>query len=254
MIDPHISSFEEEKKIRIRNQSEDDDFAYLSHKFFVKSHQLKYSYNFQWLGRPIIQYPQDILAAQEIIFSVKPDIVIETGIAHGGSLCFYASLLCMLDTLEGKDPRQSDRRVIGVDIDIRPHNKKALDEHPLRFKIDLLQGSSIDNNIIREVHQRVSGFKKILLSLDSNHTHEHVLAELNAYARLVNKGSYCIVYDTCIQKLPPICSSDRSWDIGNNPLTAVEEWLSNNSDFVIDTLIDEKLMISASPKGYLKRI
>ena len=215
---------------------------------------VQYTYKFKWLDRPIIQYPQDILAFQEIVSSTCPDLIIETGIAHGGSLALSASLLCLLDVMEGLDPRNSPRKVIGVDIDIRSHNRKALDEHPLRFKMELIEGSSVDPDIIKQVRSQAVDAECILVSLDSNHTHEHAIAELNAYADLVSVGSYCIVFDTVIEDLPAGSFPDRPWDIGDNPKTAVYEWLKTHSEFEIDKEIDNKLLISVAPDGYLKRI
>ncbi|MDC0261265.1 cephalosporin hydroxylase family protein [Synechococcus sp. AH-551-N17] len=218
------------------------------------SEKYNYTYNFSWGGLPIIQFPQDLMAMQEIFWLVKPDLVIETGIARGGSLAFWSSFLCLLDTYEGLDPRKSTRKVVGVDIDIRPHNRKALDEHPLRFKMELIEGSSIDPDIIQQVRSHADGGERVLVSLDSNHTHEHVLAELNAYADLVSVGSYCIVFDTAIEDLAAGSFPDRPWDVGNNPKTAVHEWLKNHPEFEIDKDIDNKLLISVAPDGYLKRI
>ena len=223
-------------------------------RFMLESIKNRYSYNFSWLTRQIIQYPQDIVAFQEIVAKVKPDIIVETGIAHGGSLVLSASLLCLLDVMDGIDPRESSRRVVGVDIDIRAHNRAALDEHPLRFKMELIEGSSLDPKIIKQVRSYTANANKVLVSLDSNHTHEHVFGELNAYADLVSIDSYCIVFDTCIEDLPAGTFSDRPWDVGNNPKTAVHEWLQSRSDFMIDNDIDNKLLISVAPNGYLKRI
>ncbi|MCT0216850.1 cephalosporin hydroxylase family protein [Synechococcus sp. CS-1330] len=223
-------------------------------QFFKATVDAKYSYCFDWLERPIIQYPQDIVAFQELVSLVKPNLIIETGIAHGGSLVLSASMLCLLDVMEGLDPRQSPRKVVGVDIDIRPHNRKALDEHPLRFKMELIEGSSIDPDIIEQVRSHADGVGRVLVSLDSNHTHEHVLAELNAYADLVSVGSYCIVFDTAIEDLPVGSFPDRAWDVGNNPKTAVHEWLKTHPEFEIDKDIDNKLLISVAPDGYLKRV
>ena len=222
--------------------------------FLLQTINDRYSYNFSWLSRPIIQYPQDIVAFQEVVSQIKPDLILETGIAHGGSLVLSASMLCLLDVMEGLDPRQSPRKVVGVDIDIRPHNRKALDEHPLRFKMELIEGSSIDPEIIQQVCSHANGVDRVLVSLDSNHTHEHVLAELNAYADLVSVGSYCIVFDTVVEDLPAGSFPDRPWDVGNNPKTAVHEWLKTHSDFEIDKDIDNKLLISVAPDGYLKRV
>lgn len=222
--------------------------------FFNATVKSRYSYCFDWLQRPIIQYPQDIVAFQEIVSSVRPDLIIETGIAHGGSLALSASLLCLLDVMEGLDPRQSPRKVVGVDIDIRAHNRQALDAHPLRFKMELIEGSSIDSSIIEEVRTHAQQKQRVLVSLDSNHTHEHVLAELNAYADLVSVGSYCIVFDTVVEDLPPGSFPDRPWDVGNNPKTAVHAWLPEHPEFVIDEQIDHKLLISVAPHGYLRRV
>ncbi|WP_261790101.1 cephalosporin hydroxylase family protein [Synechococcus elongatus] len=174
--------------------------------------------------------------------------------AHGGSLALSASLLCLLDVAEGLDPRQSTRKVVGVDIDIRPHNREALDQHPLRFKMELIEGSSIDPEIVSQVRRHTENRKQVLVSLDSNHTHEHVLAELNAYADLISVGSYCIVFDTCIEDLPVGSFPNRPWDVGNNPKTAVHVWLKSHPEFAIDKDIDNKLLISVAPDGYLKRI
>ena len=213
-----------------------------------------YTYKFEWMRRPIIQYPMDILAFQEIVAQTNPSLIIETGISHGGSLALSASLLCLLDVMEGLDPRQSPRKVVGVDIDIRPHNRKALDEHPLRFKMELIEGSSIDPEIIQQMRSHADGVDRVLVSLDSNHTHEHVLAELNAYADLVSVGSYCIVFDTAIEDLPAGSFPNRPWDVGNNPKTAVHEWLKTHPEFEIDKDIDNKLLISVAPDGYLRRL
>ena len=222
--------------------------------FLLRTIQDRYSYEFEWLSRPIIQYPQDIVAFQELVSSVKPELIIETGIAHGGSLVLSASLLCLLDVMEGVDPRQSKRKVIGVDIDIRPHNREALENHPLRFKMELIEGSSIDPSIVDLIRSRADDYQSVLVSLDSNHTHEHVFGELNAYADLVTLGSYCIVFDTVIENLPSGLYVDRPWDVGDNPMTAARLWLKDHPEFVVDQAIDSKLQISVAPEGYLKRI
>ena len=244
----------QEANQRANIQAADQSITQPAEQFFARSHQLQYSYNFSWLSRPIIQYPQDIVAFQEVVSHVKPDLILETGIAHGGSLVLSASMLCLLDVMEGLDPRQSPRKVVGVDIDIRPHNRRALDEHPLRFKMELIEGSSIDPEIIQQVRSHADSVDRVLVSLDSNHTHEHVLAELNAYADLVTIGSYCIVFDTAIEDLPAGSFPDRPWDVGNNPKTAVHEWLRSHHQFEIDKKIDSKLLISVAPDGYLKKV
>ena len=240
--------------------------------FIMSSLEDKYSYNFKWLSRPIIQYPQDIVAMQELIWEIKPDLVIETGIAHGGSLIMSASMLAMLDYCEavesGKtlDPKTTKRRVLGLDIDIRPHNRAAIEAHPMSHRIDMIQGSSIAAEVIAQVHEIAKGYKKVLVCLDSNHTHAHVLAELEAYAPLTSKGSYCCVFDTVIEDTPNEVFTDRPWGKGNNPKTAVWEYLRRLKEggrkatdgaplnFEIDKLIENKLLITVAPDGYLRRV
>ena len=251
--DPIKSHFDDVQQ-RIQHQAADPTITDPAKSFFTRSHQLQYSYNFTWLGRPIIQYPQDIVAFQEVVNVSRPDLIIETGIAHGGSLVFSASLLCLLDVMEGLDPRTSPRKVVGVDIDIREHNREALDNHPLRFKMELIEGSSIDPVIIQQVRSYANHHQRVLVSLDSNHTHAHALAELNAYADLVSVGSYCVMFDTVIEDIPAGSFPDRPWDISDNPKTAVHEWLKNHPEFEIDKSIDNKLLISVAPDGYLKRV
>jgi cephalosporin hydroxylase len=232
----------------------------LANQFFSESVKTDYSYNFEWLSRPIIQYPQDIVATQEIIWKVKPDLIIETGIAHGGSLVLSASILALLDYSDALkngsmlDPKMPNRKVIGVDIDIREHNLKALNEHPMRNRMELIEGSSVDPDIINQVHELSKGYGCILVFLDSNHTHNHVLSELNAYSELVSRGSYCVVFDSVIADLPVDSSDNRSWGPGDNPKTAVWEFLKNNSDFEIDYKIEDKLLITVAPDGYLKKV
>ena len=228
--------------------------------FMVESTQPKYSYNFSWMGRPIIQYPQDMVAMQELIWDVKPDLIIETGIAHGGSLIMNASFLAMLDYSEAieqgelLDPKRPKRRVLGIDIDIREHNRLAIEAHSMSNRIDMIQGSSIAPEIITQVKDYAKNYNRILISLDSNHTHEHVLAELEAYASLTSINSYCVVFDTIVEDLPENFYPGRTWGPGNNPKTAVWEYLKTHPEFEIDKSIDNKLLISVAPDGYLKRV
>jgi cephalosporin hydroxylase len=220
----------------------------------------RYSYGFAWLGRPVIQYPQDIVAIQELVWAVRPDLIIETGIAHGGSLILSASLLALLDMCdaiergESFDPRQSARRVVGVDIDIRAHNRTAIEAHPLASRIEMIQGSSIAGDTIAAVRDRAKAFTKVMVLLDSNHTHDHVLAELEAYAPLVSPGSYCVVFDTIVEDMPKSMFPDRLWGPGNNPKTAVHAFLATHPEFAIDADIHNKLLITVAPDGYLKRL
>lgn len=219
-------------------------------EWFENSVIEKYSYNFRWMGIPIIQYPQDIVAMQEIIYELKPDLIIETGVAHGGSIVFYASLL----ELNALDGGPNNAKIIGIDIDIRAHNLISLEKHSMFPRMELIEGSSVSEDVINRVYEIAKGFTKILLILDSNHTEEHVSSELDAYAKLVSVGSYCVVFDTVIEELPDSLHSDRPWGKGNNPKTAVYKFLANNSNFVIDSAIDEKIQISVAPSGYLKRV
>jgi cephalosporin hydroxylase len=220
----------------------------------------KYSYHFDWLGRPIIQFPQDIVAMQELIWSIRPDLIIETGIAHGGSLVFSASMLAMLDmcdaieTGEILDPKLSKRKVLGIDIDIRKHNRTAIELHPMATRIHMIQGSSIAPEIIEKVHAIASNYSRVLVCLDSNHTHDHVLAELEAYAMLTSVGSYCVVFDTVVEDMPKKMFPDRPWGPGNNPKTAVWDYLKSHTEFEIDKTIPHKLMLTVAPDGYLRRI
>ena len=220
----------------------------------------KYSYNFTWQGRPIIQYPQDMVAMQELIWQVKPDLIIETGIAHGGSLIFSASMLALLDMADAMEsgntmnPNESTRKVLGIDIDIRSHNRVAIETHPMYSRIQMIEGSAIAPEVISQVQKIVADYSRILVCLDSMHTHDHVLAELHAYAPLVTQGSYCVVFDTLIEDMPDDMFSDRPWGKGNNPKTAVWEYLKTHPEFEIDKSIQHKLLITVAPDGYLKRV
>jgi len=228
-------------------------------EFFIHLCKYKYSYHFDWLGRPIIQFPQDIMAMQEIIWTVKPDLIIETGIAHGGSLVFSASMLALLDLCDAVNakkcinPLESSRKVLGIDIDIRAHNRSAIEAHPLSSRIQMIEGSSIDPIVIQMVQDIASSYTKILVCLDSNHTHDHVLAELHAYAPLTSRDSYCVVFDTVVEDMPKSMFPDRPWGPGNNPKTAVYQYLKTHPEFTIDKQVDHKLLITVAPDGYLKR-
>ena len=252
-------SFEKEVNKRISDNSLNIELKSSAHEFLKASLLPKYSYNFSWMGRPIIQYPQDMAAMQELIWQVKPDLIIETGIAHGGSLIMNASLLAMLDycdAIEASksiDPNKPKRRVLGIDIDIREHNRKAIEAHPMSNRIDIIEGSSIAGDVINQVRGYAKNYNRILVSLDSNHTYEHVLEELKAYAPLVSSGSYCIVFDTVIENMPKENAGDRPWGPGDNPKIAVLEYLKSHPEFKIDKSIQNKLLITVAPDGYLKR-
>ena len=240
-----IQAFVEERAQRVSNNKNNESLQEAAVAFNVESNRAQYSYNFSWMGRPIIQYPQDMIAMQEIIWEIKPDYIIETGIAHGGSLIYYASLLELIGHGE----------VIGIDIDIREHNRKEIEAHPMMKRIKKLHGSSIDKKNVEEIKNLVGDNKKIIVCLDSNHTHEHVMSELELYSPFVSTGSYIVVFDTIVEDLPEgYFSQKRPWGISNNPKTAVQQFLKENDNFVVDEQIDNKLLISVAPQGYLKRI
>ncbi|MEB0045459.1 MULTISPECIES: cephalosporin hydroxylase family protein [unclassified Pseudomonas] len=241
-MNPH-EQFREEVKENIEGLQQDKALQATSLDWVGTTARHKYTYNFSWMGRPIIQFPQDMVAMQEIIWSLRPDIIVETGIAHGGSLVFYASMLELAGHGE----------VLGIDIDIRQHNREAIEAHPMSKRIEMIQGSSIDPAIVDQVRQRIAG-KKVLVVLDSNHTHEHVLEELRAYAPMVSVGSYCVVMDTVVEDMPEDAFPDRPWGKGDNPKTAVWAYLKENSDFEIDQAIHSKLLITVAPDGYLRRV
>ncbi|MBN9672661.1 cephalosporin hydroxylase family protein [Roseibium aggregatum] len=255
-----IREFETERENRIAGYGKLDAWKGLSTDWMQSAFAEKYMYNFAWGGRPIIQLPSDMVAFQEVVWAAKPDLIIETGIAHGGSLILSASLLAMLDYCDAVatggvvDPKTAKRRVLGIDIDIRAHNKAAIEAHPLSSKIDMFEGSSIEQPMIERVHDYAKDYERVLVCLDSNHTHDHVLAELNAYADLATKDSYCLVFDTVIEDLPADTFPDRPWAPGNNAKTAVHEFLKSHPEFAIDQEINQKLLISAAPDGWLKRI
>ncbi|GLK59738.1 MULTISPECIES: cephalosporin hydroxylase family protein [Azotobacter] len=255
-----IEQFKQERRERVDSYGGDDGFADLSCQWLQASMQRKYVYNFDWLGRPIIQYPQDMVAIQELVWRVRPDLIIETGIAHGGSLVLSASLLAMLDMCDAIDtgcimnPRASSRKVLGIDIDIRAHNRVAIERHPMASRIEMIQGSSIDAGVIEKVHGIAANYKRIMVFLDSMHTHDHVLAELQAYAPLVSPGSYCVVFDTFVEDMPPSFFADRPWNVGNNPKTAVQQWLADQSKFSVDFEMERKLQVTVAPYGFLRRL
>jgi cephalosporin hydroxylase len=237
----------------------DKDVQALSRIWSRETIPYGYTYNFSFLGRPIIQYPQDMVAIQELIWKVKPDLIIETGIAHGGSLIMSASMLALLDMCEAIEsgtvlnPKITKRKVLGLDIDIRHHNREAIEAHPMSSRIQMIQGSSIAPEVIAQVKTVAKNHQRVLVCLDSNHTHDHVLAELEAYAPLTSVGSYCVVMDTAIEDMPKEMFPDRPWGPGDNPKTAVWEYLESHPEFEIDKSIQHKLMITVAPDGYLKR-
>lgn len=265
-------SFEDEVAARVVANGSNETLREDMSRAMLASIRAGYSYNFSWLGRPIIQYPQDIVAMQELIWRVKPDLVIETGIAHGGSLILSASMLALLDYADAVergvplDPRQTGRRVVGLDIDIRAHNRAAIEAHPMSHRIDMIEGSSVAPTVVAQVHEMARRHERILVCLDSNHTHEHVLAELEAFAPLTTPGSYCCVFDTVVEDLPDEIYANRPWRRGDNPKTAVHAFLKSLKErsrcaadgsrlsFEVDRTIEDKLQLTVAPDGYLKRV
>jgi len=235
--------FAEECQAEIRDQGNDRALCDLAKTFYNESAKHKYTYHFSWMGRPIIQLPQDMVAMQELIWNIKPDLIIECGIAHGGSIIYYASMMELVGHGE----------VLGIDLDIRAHNREAIESHPMFKRISMIQGSSIDPAVVEQVRTLAEG-KKVIVVLDSNHTHEHVLAELRAYAPLVSVGSYCVVMDTVVEDMPEDAFPDRPWGVGDNPRTAVWAYLKETEDFVIDAAVHDKLLITVARDGYLRRV
>ncbi len=269
-MDP-VEQFRKEVDGNIKAIAADQAFLDLSNAWLVHASKHFYSYNFSWLGRPIIQVPQDMYAAQELIWACRPDVIIETGIAHGGSLILSASMLAMLDycdAMQGSgvlDVKNARRKVVGVDIDIRPHNRQAIEAHPLSGKIKLIQGSSVAEETVSEVLAELSGDERIMVFLDSNHTHEHVLDELEIYGPMTSPGSYCVVWDTNIEDLPDSMWANRPWNRERNPKSAVREYMGQldsvgrkgrdgaDLKFDYDRTIEAKLAFTAAPSGFLKR-
>ena len=255
-----VKKFVLERKQSIESYLSQSQWAEISSQWLVHGFHNKYMYNFDWLGRPIIQTPIDMVAMQELIWEIKPDLIIETGIAHGGSLIMSASMLALLDMCDAIEsgatlnPSESKRKVLGIDIDIRAHNRVAIETHPMASRIQMIQGSSIAPEIVEQVRQVAKGYERILVCLDSNHTHAHVLAELQAYAPLTSAGSYCVVFDTVVEDMPAEMFPDRPWGPGDNPKTAVWEYLKTHPEFEIDKSIQHKLLITVAPDGYLKRV
>jgi cephalosporin hydroxylase len=253
-------SFQSQVEQIISSNGSSSRLAAASRQWMEESIRGRYSYCFRSLGRPVIQYPQDMVAMQELIWSVRPDLIIETGIAHGGSLVLSASMLAMLDMCDAIEaggsfnPRASARKVLGIDIDIRPHNRSAIEAHPMASRIQMIQGSSVAADVVTQVRAAARGYKTVMVFLDSMHTHDHVLAELDAYTPLVTSGSYCVVFDTVVEDMPADMFPDRPWAPGNNPKTAVWEFLKSHPEFEIDRKTQHKLLLTAAPDGYLRRI
>ncbi len=233
-----------ERDLRVENFKYDKDFISLSKKWRENAIKRKYMNNFSWMGRPLIQFPGDIMAVQELISTIKPNKVIETGIAHGGSLILSSSIM-FLNNIKNAE-------VIGIDIDIREHNRSEINKNRFSNMITLIEGSSIDQKVFEQVSKKISSDDKVMVFLDSNHTHDHVLKELNLYSKLVSKGSYIVVFDTHVEDMPSdYIWEDRPWGKGNNPKTAVHKWIKLNKNFEIDNYLENKLLLTSAPDGFL---
>lgn len=238
------AEFERDKRKMVARMAEDSVLKRQALELAILSDRHNWPYQWSWLGLPIIQIPPDIMATQEIIWDMRPQVIIETGVARGGSLIFYASILQLIG--EGK--------VVGIDIDIRPHNRAAVEGHPLAHRIEMIQGSSLDDAVLQDVKSRIPAGARVMVILDSNHTHEHVLGELRLYAPLVTSEQFLIVADTLVEQIPNHDHRPRPWGPGNNPATALDAFLADHGEFVRDAFVNAKLLISSSPGGYLRRV
>lgn len=211
----------------------------------VKADDYRWIHQSTWFGEPVLNLPQDMFALQEIIWQTRPDFIIEVGVAWGGGILFEAMLL---EVLGGK-------KVIGIDIFIPPDLRKRLENHgAISNRIDLIEGSSISAETLAKVKELLRGSKKVLVVLDSHHTHDHVLEELRAYAPLVEQGQYLICGDTIVERMPPHASRPRPWGPGNSPATALQVFLKETDRFVANTEIDKRLLFSCHPGGYLRAV
>jgi cephalosporin hydroxylase len=210
----------------------------------AKAFEYKYYLNFRWLGRPIVQYPQDVIALQEIVWDTRPTLIVETGVAHGGSLILYASLFELM---------QLPGEVVGVEIELRAHNAAAIRAHPMSGRIRVVEGSSIDPAVVAQVAEIARGHERVMVVLDSHHAHEHVAAELEAYAPLVTSGNYLVVMGTAVGDLPASLDIQRPWNHERNPRTALHAWLAQGQPFDVDEGLSQRLILSDGPGGYLRR-
>lgn len=236
--------FSRERKEAIQNLANDNELRRLSLQWMIAADRHKYSYNFLWLGRPIIKLPADVVVLQELIWQTRPDLIIETGIAHGGSLVLSASVLELIGHGE----------VLGIDIDIRSHNRVAIESHKLSRRIHLIEGSSTDSKVVEKVADLAQDKSRVMVVLDSLHSHNHVLDELRIYSQFVSVGSYLILPDTFIEYFPKGHYANRPWDVGDNPMTAMRQFLSETDQFEIDQAISNKALISEAVDGYLLRV
>ena len=243
-----VAQFQKEKEDNIRAMTQDPETKRVAKQFQDQVSNYKYGYYFTWMGRPIIQLPQDMVTLQEAIMTVQPDLIVETGIAHGGSIIFTASMMELLEAYCPENPIR--REVVGIDIEIRPHNRTAIEAHPMYKRITMLEGSSIDPSIVEQVRRIAAGHQTVMVLLDSCHTHAHVLEELRCYAPLVSKGSYIVAYDTAVEFVDR-SYSDRPWGKGNNPYTAVQAFVAECDAFAVDPRFEEKSVVSSRAAGWV---
>jgi cephalosporin hydroxylase len=241
-----IAEFFEERQADIQRMGADEELRRKSIDWMLHADKYKYTYNFTWMGRPIIKFPSDMVIQQELMWKLRPDLVIETGIAHGGSIVFTSSMMEMMGI---------DGEVVGIDIDIRKHNRAEIEKHPMAKRITMYEGNSVDAGMIEKVRLHTAGKRCVMVVLDSLHSHDHAYKELVAYAPMATTGSYCILPDTFIEFFPKgYYSSTRPWDVGDNPYTAMKQYLAETDLFEIDRALTDKAMITETVDGYLKRV
>ncbi|MDG1286926.1 MAG: CmcI family methyltransferase [Rickettsiales bacterium] len=246
MTEDPIKQFLDERHADIVKMGQDEELRQKSLEWMHHADKYKYTYNYSWMGRPVIKYPNDMMIQQELMWALKPDLVIETGIAHGGSIIFTAAMMEMMGI---------DGEVVGIDIDIRKHNRDAIEAHPMMKRITMYEGDSVSSEMVEKVRAHTEGKKCVMVILDSLHSHEHVYKELQAYADMTTVGSYCVLPDTFIEFFPKGYYSDtRPWDVGDNPYTAMQQYMSEVNHFEIDKSLTHKAMITETIDGYLKRV
>jgi hypothetical protein len=241
-----IQQFLDERNADIERMGSDQELRQKSIDWMIHADRYKYTYNYSWMGRPIIKFPNDMVIQQELMWELKPDLVIETGIAHGGSIIFTASMMEMMNI---------DGEVVGIDVDIRPHNRTKIEAHPMMKRITMYEGDSVSDAMVEKVRVHTNGKKCVMVILDSLHSHAHVYKELRSYAPMTTLGSYCILPDTFIEFFPKgYYSETRPWDVGNNPHSAMKQYISETDNFEIDHARTDKAMITETIDGYLKRV
>lgn len=237
--------FQTQSRSKALAMGADPEIQRLDRELTIVSDEHDYSYMWNWLGLPIIQMPADIVVTQEIIWQNRPQVIIETGVARGGSVVLHASMLQLI----------GEGQVVAVDIDIRPHNRAAVEEHPLAYRVTLIEGSSVEADVLDQLEAAIGDAERVMVVLDSNHTHEHVLAEIELYTRFVTPGQFMIVADTLVEDLPYQEHRPRPWGPGDNPKTAVDQYLKENPGvYEVDEVVNSKLLLTSSRGGYLRKL